>query len=46
VQWKERIGPNTSQVIGEGERVKLKMDNIMDALVANYVRLYPWFSNM
>ena len=22
------------------------MDNIMDTLVANYVRLYPWFSNM
>jgi len=46
-QWKERIGVNTS-VPWETKAVEIqkKWDRLMDAKVANYARIYPWFSNM
>jgi len=30
----------------EESDIKMKWDSTMDAMVANYARIYPWFSNM
>ena len=46
-QWKERIGPNTSEKWMTKEKdIKQKWDTTMHKMVANYARIYPWFSNM
>ena len=46
-QWKERIGTNTSTIYTTDVEVMTKrLKDIQDQNIGNYVKLYPWFSNM